>query len=114
MRHISRVTLFPLGDAYGDRQDPGGCYRCPTLKLRYSSLHVTGSCHILYTNFTSEESQITAPIYGRHSNPIGQVTFNYLVIRPLQTKVLDMSKSRHYHWQTGDTKEVGHRGMGKQ
>jgi len=74
--------------------------------------YFAGSCHILYTNFTSEESQITAPIYGRHSNPIGQVTFNYLVIRPLQTKVLDMSKSRHYHWQTGDTKEVGHRGMG--
>jgi len=75
--------------------------------------YYAGSSHILYTNFTSEDSQITAPIFGRNSCPIGQVTFNYLVIRPLQTTTLDMSRSRFFHWEQGSgPKEVGHRGMG--
>jgi len=75
--------------------------------------YFAGTSHILYTNFTSEESQITAPIFGRNSCPIGQVSFNYLVIRPLQNTILDMSRSRFFHWNQGSgPKEVGHRGMG--
>jgi len=75
--------------------------------------YYAGSSHILYANFKSEEGQISAPIFGRNSSPIGQVTFNYLVIRPLQSTVLDMHRSRFYHWEQGrESLEVGHRGMG--
>jgi len=75
--------------------------------------YYAGSSHILYVNFQSEEGQITAPLFGKNSKPIGQVTFSYLVIRPLQKTILNMAKSRFQHWPQGSKPvDVGHRGMG--
>ena len=77
-------------------------------------LPTSGSCHILYTNFESEDNFITAPIFGRYSRPIGAVTFKYLVIRPLQNLYLSMARSRFYHYGAAHGPMIiGHRGMGK-
>ena len=57
---------------------------------------------------------VTAPIFGRYSRPIGAVSFQYLVIRPLQKVVLTMARSRCHHYVTGNpTMDIGHRGMGE-
>lgn len=75
--------------------------------------YYAGNCHILFNNFTSENSVVTAPIFGRYSRPIGAITFQYLVIRPLQGVCLKMARSRCFHYTTGNqTMNIAHRGMG--
>merc|ERR1719204_2546002 len=71
--------------------------------------------HILFSNFTCEDSVITAPIFGCYSHPIGEISFKYLVIQPLQGLVLNMMRSRFFHYTPGTgntTMDIGHRGMG--
>jgi len=77
--------------------------------------YYAGTSHILFSNFVSEDSLVTAPIFGRCSRPIGEVAFKYLVIRPLQSSVLTMAVSRFSHYAPGagnPTMDIAHRGMG--
>lgn len=72
-----------------------------------------GFCYILPSVFQNTSGVCIAPITGMRHQPIGQMTVEYVVIRPMKDYVCDLSVSYAKHWKHDrKTLEVGHRGSG--
>ncbi|XP_023930021.1 glycerophosphocholine phosphodiesterase GPCPD1 [Lingula anatina] len=72
-----------------------------------------GFAHILPNIFQETIGSKTVPLSGLKHKPIGQVSFQFLVIKPLKGYDMDMSVSYSRHWkQQRRALDVGHRGMG--
>ncbi|XP_055897088.1 glycerophosphocholine phosphodiesterase GPCPD1-like isoform X2 [Biomphalaria glabrata] len=75
-----------------------------------------GSSHLL--PFKQKESQHTRkfPIIGFNHKPIGEITVEYLIVKPCPGLVMTMDTTYQTHWKwkkAGDTSlDIGHRGMG--
>lgn len=72
-----------------------------------------GFCYILPSVFQNTTGICIAPITGLNHHPIGQMTVEYVVIRPMKDYVCDLRVSYAKHWKHNrKTLEVGHRGSG--
>uniref|UniRef100_A0A1B6ETP9 GP-PDE domain-containing protein n=1 Tax=Cuerna arida TaxID=1464854 RepID=A0A1B6ETP9_9HEMI len=72
-----------------------------------------GSSYILPSVLKSSEGQTVSPITGVKHRPIGQVTVEYLVVKPIAQVKCDMQTSRQREWkETWHGLDVGHRGAG--
>lgn len=72
-----------------------------------------GFCYILPSVFRQTTGVSTIPVTGFKRQPIGQLTVEYLVIRPMRDYECDLSVSYAKHWKRGrKTLDVGHRGAG--
>ncbi|XP_067127271.1 glycerophosphocholine phosphodiesterase GPCPD1 isoform X1 [Centruroides vittatus] len=73
-----------------------------------------GFCIILSESLQGTTGSHIVPINGKSERPIGQLTFSYLFIQPLQSYTCDFSITYATHWKHGFTQlDVGHRGAGK-
>lgn len=76
--------------------------------------HYIGFCIILSESLQGTTGSHLVPINGKSERPIGQLTFSYLFIQPLQSYSCDFSMTYATHWKHGFTQlDVGHRGAGK-
>ncbi|XP_055362424.1 glycerophosphocholine phosphodiesterase GPCPD1 isoform X2 [Betta splendens] len=77
--------------------------------------HVGTAC-LLSSSFVEsgkDNGIVTLPIMGRNSRQtIGKVRVDFLVIRPIQGLLCDMSSSFTKYWKKRSTLNVGHRGAG--
>ncbi|CAH1785291.1 unnamed protein product, partial [Owenia fusiformis] len=72
-----------------------------------------GYAYILPVNLSQTEGSKTVAINGMKHKPIGQVTVEYLIIKPMRTHTCDMSVSYQSHWKHHRRPlDIGHRGMG--
>ncbi|KAG8177265.1 hypothetical protein JTE90_021266 [Oedothorax gibbosus] len=73
-----------------------------------------GFCYILPSNMRDTSGTCNMPISGKRQQPIGQLSVDYLIIRPMKDFVCDLSVTYAKHWKTIDKKhlDVGHRGAG--
>lgn len=73
-----------------------------------------GFCYILPSNLRDTSGTCNMPIAGKKQQPIGQLSVEYLIIRPMKDFVCDLSISYAKHWRTFNKKglDVGHRGAG--
>ncbi|GBL93344.1 Glycerophosphocholine phosphodiesterase GPCPD1 [Araneus ventricosus] len=73
-----------------------------------------GFCYILPSNMRDTSGTCNMPISGKRQQPIGQLSVDYLIVRPMQDFVCDLSVSYAKHWKSLDKKglDVGHRGAG--
>ncbi|XP_037078748.1 glycerophosphocholine phosphodiesterase GPCPD1-like [Pollicipes pollicipes] len=72
-----------------------------------------GFCHILPKNLKLTTGIITLPITGTNHQPIGQLTVDYLMVRPMTEMKCRMESSFSRYWRaTWRGLDVGHRGAG--
>lgn len=74
-----------------------------------------GSCYILPKNLHNTCGSVTMPIAGNKRQPIGEMTIEYLIIRPLAFPGIQFNaqKSQLKMWtRQGSKLDVGHRGAG--
>ncbi|XP_074655941.1 glycerophosphocholine phosphodiesterase GPCPD1-like isoform X2 [Tubulanus polymorphus] len=73
-----------------------------------------GYAYVLPINMKDTQNIRSIPIHGVRHKPIGQLTVDYLKIKPLKDVDLrnDMSVTYAKHWKQRPSLEVGHRGMG--
>ncbi|XP_014259991.1 glycerophosphocholine phosphodiesterase GPCPD1-like isoform X2 [Cimex lectularius] len=72
-----------------------------------------GFSYILPSSMNRSEGQIAIPITSVRHRPIGQVTVDYLVIRPTPNYTCNLSYSLHRQWkESWHGLDVGHRGSG--
>ncbi|CAG7836348.1 unnamed protein product, partial [Allacma fusca] len=72
-----------------------------------------GFCHILPLNFKQSIGTTAVPITNMRQEPIGQITIEYLVIRPIPDCPCNLRISYSHHWKhTWTGLDVGHRGSG--
>lgn len=72
-----------------------------------------GFCYILPSNMRETSGTCNMPISGKKQQPIGQLTVEYLIVRPLKGWTCDLSISYARHWKTYKKGlDVGHRGAG--
>ncbi|XP_015189141.1 PREDICTED: glycerophosphocholine phosphodiesterase GPCPD1-like isoform X2 [Polistes dominula] len=72
-----------------------------------------GFSYILPSTLQSSVGMLTVPITSTRHRPIGQLTIEYLVIKPIPNYPWDMSVSYTKHWeQRWSGLDVGHRGLG--
>lgn len=72
-----------------------------------------GFSYILPSTLQSSVGMLTVPITSTRHRPIGQLTIEYLVIKPIPNYPWDMSISYTKHWeQRWSGLDVGHRGLG--
>ncbi|XP_075211409.1 glycerophosphocholine phosphodiesterase GPCPD1-like isoform X2 [Lycorma delicatula] len=74
--------------------------------------HIGFSC-ILPSSLKASEGQIVVPVTSVKHQPIGQVTVEYLVVKPISDYNLSMQSSMQTNWkETWRGLDVGHRGVG--
>ncbi|XP_043480117.1 glycerophosphocholine phosphodiesterase GPCPD1-like [Leptopilina heterotoma] len=72
-----------------------------------------GFSYILPSTIQSSVGIITVPITSTKHRPIGQLTVEYVTIRPIADQTWDMSISYAKHWEKRwSGLDVGHRGLG--
>ncbi|KFM81137.1 Glycerophosphocholine phosphodiesterase GPCPD1, partial [Stegodyphus mimosarum] len=73
-----------------------------------------GFCYILPSNMRDTSGTCNMPISGKRQQPIGQLSVEYLIVRPMKDFVCDLSVTYAKHWKKLDKKalDVGHRGAG--
>ncbi|XP_013781830.1 glycerophosphocholine phosphodiesterase GPCPD1-like [Limulus polyphemus] len=71
-----------------------------------------GFCYILPSNMQGTTGTCTMPITGSRQQPIGQLTLEYLVVKPLKNCMCDFRISYARHWKRIRGLDVGHRGSG--
>ncbi|XP_012262192.2 glycerophosphocholine phosphodiesterase GPCPD1-like isoform X2 [Athalia rosae] len=72
-----------------------------------------GFSYILPSTLQSSVGLLTVPITSRKHRPIGQLTIEYVLIKPIADYPWDMSISYAKHWeQRWSGLDVGHRGLG--
>ncbi|GIY81252.1 hypothetical protein CDAR_430131 [Caerostris darwini] len=73
-----------------------------------------GFCYILPSNMRDTAGTCNMPISGKRQQPIGQLSVDYLIVRPMQDFVCDLSVTYAKHWKSLEKKglDVGHRGAG--
>ncbi|XP_014608826.1 PREDICTED: glycerophosphocholine phosphodiesterase GPCPD1-like isoform X2 [Polistes canadensis] len=72
-----------------------------------------GFSYILPSTLQSSVGMLTVPITSTRHRPIGQLTIEYVVIKPIPNYPWDMSISYTKHWeQRWSGLDVGHRGLG--
>nr|XP_042899306.1 glycerophosphocholine phosphodiesterase GPCPD1 [Parasteatoda tepidariorum] len=73
-----------------------------------------GFCYILPSNMRDTSGTCNMPISGKRQQPIGQLSVDYLIIRPMKDFVCDLSVSYAKHWKRSEKRslDVGHRGAG--
>ncbi|XP_031779389.1 glycerophosphocholine phosphodiesterase GPCPD1 isoform X2 [Nasonia vitripennis] len=72
-----------------------------------------GFSYILPSTLQSSVGQLTVPITSTKHRPIGQLTVEYVTIKPIPDFPWDMSISYAKHWeQRWSGLDVGHRGLG--
>lgn len=71
-----------------------------------------GFAYILPMNLRHLQGEKFVPITGMRHSPIGQLKFDFLVIKPLDGYVCNMSNTYNQHWKHRGPLDVGHRGMG--
>ncbi|KAH0944792.1 hypothetical protein HN011_011606 [Eciton burchellii] len=72
-----------------------------------------GFSYILPSTLQSSVGLLTVPITSTKHRPIGQLTIEYVVIKPIPNYPWDMSISYAKHWeQRWSGLDVGHRGLG--
>ncbi|XP_033861038.2 glycerophosphocholine phosphodiesterase GPCPD1-like isoform X2 [Acipenser ruthenus] len=77
--------------------------------------HVGTACLLSSTFVDTGKNKgfVTLPIMGRNSRQtIGKVRVDYIVIRPIEGHVCDMSTSFTKYWKKRSALDVGHRGAG--
>ncbi|XP_043204717.1 glycerophosphocholine phosphodiesterase GPCPD1-like [Amphibalanus amphitrite] len=77
-----------------------------------SAEHI-GFCHILPNNLKQTNGTVSMPINGTSQQPIGQLTVDYLLVRPMEEAQCMMENSYSRYWrETWRGLDVGHRGAG--
>ncbi|CAH1391360.1 unnamed protein product [Nezara viridula] len=72
-----------------------------------------GFSYILPSAMKYSEGQIVVPITSVRHRPIGEITLEYLVVKPTVHYTCDLSYSLHKQWkETWHGLDVGHRGAG--
>lgn len=72
-----------------------------------------GLCYILPSALKHSEGQVLVPITSVQHKPIGQVTVEYLVVKPIASFKCDMKISLQRQWKDSwHGLDVGHRGVG--
>ncbi|XP_054282590.1 glycerophosphocholine phosphodiesterase GPCPD1-like isoform X2 [Macrosteles quadrilineatus] len=72
-----------------------------------------GFSYILPSVMKGSEGQTVAPITSTRQRPIGQITVEYLVVKPVANVQCDMQTSMQREWkETWRGLDVGHRGAG--
>jgi len=72
-----------------------------------------GFSYILPSVLKGSEGQTVAPITSTRQRPIGQITVEYLVVKPVANVQCDMRTSMQREWkETWQGLDVGHRGAG--
>lgn len=72
-----------------------------------------GMCFIYPENFKQTFGRLQVPITSLKFQPIGSLTVDYLVIRPLQEVEMDFSVTYRNYWdKEWSGLDVGHRGLG--
>ncbi|EEB13637.1 conserved hypothetical protein [Pediculus humanus corporis] len=72
-----------------------------------------GFSYILPSAMTSSEGRIIVPVTSTKHQPIGQISADYLVIKPIENYTCDMSTSYAKYWKHSlQGLDVGHRGLG--
>ncbi|XP_014281827.1 glycerophosphocholine phosphodiesterase GPCPD1 isoform X1 [Halyomorpha halys] len=72
-----------------------------------------GFSYILPSAMKYSEGQIVVPITSVRHRPIGEITLEYLVVKPTVNYTCDLSYSLHKQWKdTWHGLDVGHRGAG--
>lgn len=73
-----------------------------------------GHCHILPVNIKKSKDTRTAPITSLKHKPLGQIQFDYLLIKPLIGQQFNLEVSYQMHWKRSrKALDIGHRGMGE-
>uniref|UniRef100_A0A914WIA2 Glycerophosphocholine phosphodiesterase GPCPD1 n=1 Tax=Plectus sambesii TaxID=2011161 RepID=A0A914WIA2_9BILA len=70
--------------------------------------------YLLPSSMNDTFGKSIAPLFSKSQLPIGQITVDYLFIKPLLVEAPkhSMRVSYHKHWKKRGTIEIGHRGMG--
>ena len=71
-----------------------------------------GQSYVLPKNLKEKQGFMTISINGLKNKPIGQLTIDYLIIKPLKGEACDMTVSYARLWKKRRPLDVGHRGMG--
>lgn len=72
-----------------------------------------GSAYVLPVNLTNTSGRKVMPINGSSNRPIGQLTVEYLIVKPMSKQLCDMRVSYSRKWKhTRRPLDVGHRGLG--
>jgi len=72
-----------------------------------------GFCHILPNNLKHTAGTVNLPITGINQQPIGQLSVDYLVVRPMAEVKCPMDSSFSRYWRaTWRGLDIGHRGAG--
>lgn len=72
-----------------------------------------GFSYLLPSALQGSEGRLVLPVTSTKHRPLGQLTVEYLVIRPSPNFVCDMSATYERHWKkTRSGLDVGHRGAG--
>ncbi|KAI0230939.1 Glycerophosphocholine phosphodiesterase GPCPD1 [Lamellibrachia satsuma] len=72
-----------------------------------------GSAYVLPVNLLDTSGRKAMPINGSSNCPIGQLTVEYLIVKPMPQQVCDMRVSYSRKWKRSRPPlDVGHRGLG--
>ncbi|KAL4219632.1 hypothetical protein ACF0H5_022204 [Mactra antiquata] len=72
-----------------------------------------GYAFILPLEMSPSIGRKTVPLINVKHRPLGQIQFNYLIIKPMRSYKCDMSVSYQNYWKsTRKPLDIGHRGMG--
>uniref|UniRef100_A0A2P2I1B8 Glycerophosphocholine phosphodiesterase GPCPD1-like n=1 Tax=Hirondellea gigas TaxID=1518452 RepID=A0A2P2I1B8_9CRUS len=75
--------------------------------------HYIGCSYLLPSNLVENFGVATIPITSPRHLPIGQLTVHYMVVKPMQSAMSDMSVSFTRYWKDSwKGLQVGHRGAG--
>lgn len=72
-----------------------------------------GFCHILPSNLKDSVGMLSVPITSVRQEPLGQITVEYIVVKPLTNSPCDMKVSYSRYWKhQWKGLDIGHRGAG--
>ncbi|TKR80326.1 hypothetical protein L596_014415 [Steinernema carpocapsae] len=102
---------------FADKSDNSSDYVGSSESLSKESIRVPERVALAYclpSSMHSSFGKVAVPVLGRHQQPIGQITIDYLLIKALMglPEPLKMDVSWCHHWKKRRTLEVGHRGSG--
>ncbi|XP_073995151.1 glycerophosphocholine phosphodiesterase GPCPD1 isoform X2 [Rhodnius prolixus] len=88
-------------------------YSYPTSHREDEPPYHVGFSYILPSAMKYSEGQVVVPITSVRHRPIGELTVEYLVVKPTPNYTCDLSYSLHRQWkETWRGLDVGHRGVG--
>ncbi|ESO83899.1 hypothetical protein LOTGIDRAFT_132728 [Lottia gigantea] len=71
-----------------------------------------GYSHLLPNNCNHTLGNKRLPIMSLKHKPIGEITVNFMIAKPLEGVEFDMEHCFQSHWKHTESLDVGHRGMG--